>query len=265
MDMQETSSRSPLKFYLLLFALSVPFFLLGAIAEKLSGWLPMSLPISALGAFCPLIAAMILVHREDKQGGIRKLLKRVFDYKRIKRKIWYIPIIFLMPVIMLLSYWAMRLLGRTLPEPHIPFMTIPILFVMFFAAAVGEEAGWMGYAVGPMLGRWSALKTGIILGISWAIWHLIPFIQTHRSAAWIAWQCGVTVLLRILIVWLYNNAGKSVFAAALFHTMINISDTLFPNNGSHYDPAITVVFLAIMVVAVTFLWGSKTLARYRYA
>jgi hypothetical protein len=37
---------------------------------------------------CPLIAAFILVYREEKLGGIKRLLKRVFDIKRIKQKIW---------------------------------------------------------------------------------------------------------------------------------------------------------------------------------
>lgn len=265
MNTDASFKKFSLKFYLLLLALSIPFWLVGAMAENLSKYLPMNLPVSALMFICPLIAALILVYREDRIGGISRLLKRVFDLKRIKQKIWYIPILFLMPIIMLLSYWVMRLMGRPLPEPHIPFLTIPILFIEFFIAAVGEEVGWSGYLVEPMLSRWSALKTSIILGSVWAIWHMVPYIQTHHGLAWVAWQCFATIALRILIVWLYNNTGKSALAAILFHTMINVSDTLFPNNGSHYNPAITGVIIAIMAVIVTFLWGSKTLARYRYA
>jgi len=67
-------------------------------------------------------------------------------------------------------------MGRPLPVPQIPFLTIPILFVVFFIAAVGEEAGWMGYAVNPMLDRWSALKSSLILGSVGALLHVVPFI-----------------------------------------------------------------------------------------
>jgi membrane protease YdiL (CAAX protease family) len=225
----------------------------------------MNLPVSALGAFCPLFAALILVHKEEKPDGVRRLLRRVFDYSRIKKKLWYIPIIFLMPVIILLSYREMRLSGMSLPKPQIPFASIPVLFIVFFIAAIGEETGWTGYVTEPLLGKWSALKTGIIMGILWAVWHFIPFIQTHHSITWVLWQCFTTILLRIIIVWLYSNTGKSLFAAVVFHDMINVSDTLFPNNGSHYDPAVTGVFLLITVVIITFLWGSKTLSRFRYA
>jgi uncharacterized protein len=71
--------------------------------------------------------------------------------------------------------------------------------------------------------------------------------------------------LRILIVWLYNNTGKSVFAAILFHAMANVGKTVFPGGVSYYDPVIGYSIIAIMAVIVTVLWGPKTLARYRPA
>ena len=227
----------------------------------------MDLPVSALQVICPLIAALILVYREGKLGGVRRLLNRVFDCKRIKQKTWYVPIIFLLPIIYLLSYEVMRLLRLPLPdEPHVPFLTMPILFVVFFMLAIGEEVGWMGYAVDPLQERQSALTTSIVLGLVWGIFHVVPDVQAHHGLAWIAWQHGVyAVALRIVIVWLYNNTGKSVFAAILVHDTDNVSWSLFPNYGSHYDPAVTGAITAIVAVIVTFLWGSKTLARYRYA
>ncbi len=264
MNTSASLKRSPLTFFVLVFALALPFWLLGAIAEHFSIGLPFNLPVSALMGVCPLIAALILVYREEKPGGISRFLKRVFDLKRIRQKIWYVPIIFLNPLIFLLSYWVMRLMGLPLPEPHIPFLVIPILFVVYFIEATGEEGGWMGYVVDPMQARWSALITSIILGSVWAIWHVVPLIEAHRTPTFIAWQSLFTVATRILIVWLYNNTGKSVFAAILFHDMSNVSYSLFPNNGSHYDPAITGAIVAITAVIVTFLWGPKTLARYRF-
>jgi membrane protease YdiL (CAAX protease family) len=265
MNASTSMKRSPLKFFVLVFALSLPFWLLGAIAQHFSLGLPFNLPVSALQFVCPLIAACILVSREEQPGGVKRLLKRAFDGKRIKHKIWYVPIILLMPLIMVLSYEVMLLLGRPLPEPHISFL-IPILFVVFFLPAACEEVGWTGYVTDPMQDRWSALTTSILLGAVWAILHVVPDIQAHETWAWIAGQRFYSVVLRILIVWLYNNTGKSVFAAILFHDMDSVSVySLFPNTGSQYDPAITGVLTAITAVIVTYFWGPKTLARYRYA
>lgn len=265
MSTGESLKRSPLEFFLLVFILSIPFWLIGTVAEQ-GLPLPINLPVSALMFVCPMISALILVYREDKLGGIKQLFKRTFEYKRIKPKIWYMPIILLMPIVMLLSYLAMRLIGRPLPEPHIPFLAVPLFFILFFITAVGEEAGWMGYAVDPIQKRWGALKAGIILGSVWGIWHVVGwYFQAHHTLTWTEGQYLSSLALRIIIIWLYNNTGKSVLAAVLFHDMMNVSEFLFPNYGSHYDPAITGTITVITAVIVTFLWGPKTLAQFRYS
>ena len=76
----------------------------------------------------------------------------------------------------------------------------------------------------------------------------MPLVQAHRSAAWIAWWSLNTVALRVLIVWLYNNTGKSVFAAALFHAFANVSGVTFSN---YYDPRITGLIVAFAAAIVT--------------
>lgn len=246
--------RSPLRFFVLVFALSIPIWLIQ----------PRDWPISAsVGA--PLIAALILVYREEGGGGVRRLLSRVFDQRRIRKGIWYGPIILLMPVIYLLTYGVMSLMGLPLPdEPYFPFLLIPLLFVLFFILAIGEEVGWTGYATDPLQDRWSALTTGIILGLVTALWHFVPLIQMGRTPIWIAWWSLGSISIRILTVWLYNNTGRSLFAGIVFHAMSNLSFALFPNYGSHWDPAVAGVITAIVAVIVAFLWGSRTLARYRY-
>jgi hypothetical protein len=93
--------RSRLKFFLLVFAFSDPFWLIGAVIDV--QLLP-GLPLSALRAFCPLIAALVLVHREHGTAGIVALLKPAFDFRRIPRKRWYVPIVALMPGVSVLVY-----------------------------------------------------------------------------------------------------------------------------------------------------------------
>jgi hypothetical protein len=87
MNTSASLKKSPLKFFVLVFALSLPFWLIGAIAEHFSIGLPYNLPVSALMFPCPLIAAFILVYREEKRGGIRRLLKRVFGKYKDDKKV----------------------------------------------------------------------------------------------------------------------------------------------------------------------------------
>jgi hypothetical protein len=71
------------------------------------------------------------------------------------------------------------------------------------------------------------------------------------------------------MVWLYNNTGRSMFAVVAFHATVNIGETVWPFYGTSgplaYDPFIAFILLAVTAAIVTFLWGPKTLARYRYA
>lgn len=264
MNTSSSVDKSPLKLFLLVFVLSVPFWLVDGLTQLPKG-IPLNLPASSLMAFNPLIAALILTYRYNKFAGMKELLNKAFDYKRIKKNRWYVPIIFLMPAMMFLAYWVMYFMGLPLPEPHIPLLLPVILFPVFFMFALGEEVGWLGYAIDPMQDRWGALKASIILGSVWALWHLWGYIQTDNGPAWVTWQFLGSLPLRILIVWLYNNTGKSIFAGILFHAMINVSEFSFPNYGSHYDPFISGIIFALVAAIVIFLWGPRTLTRYRFA
>jgi len=242
-------------YMLMLFALSVPFWLLGYLAGKM---LPAQLPISALQAVCPLLSAVILAGVREGRGGIRDLLRRVFEIRPAKFLVWYVLSFLTMPVVMLLSYVLMRMLGRPVPELDVSLPAVLGAIIVFLVAAMAEEAGWMGYAADPLLRKGSVLTASIILGAAWAVWHVIPYDQAGRSAEWIFWQCVFTVLVRILIVWLYNNSGRQVPVAVLFHAMINVTYVLFPVGGSYYDPAVTAMIVAAIVAAVLILQRAST-------
>ncbi len=263
-DNSVPKNKSPLKFFLLVFVLSIPFWVLGGLAGDLLKILPAKLPISALMTFCPLLAATILVYKERKTGGVKGLLKLTCDFEKIKDKKWYIPIVFLMPVITVLSYWYRSMMGTMLPEAQTSLVSIFFFFFVFFIGAIGEEVGWSGYITDPLQKKYGAFKASIVVGVIWAIWHVIPYYQMHYTTNWIVWQCMATVFLRIIMVWLFNNTGKSVFAMVLFHTMINLSPFLIPNNGSNYDPFIFAILLMLTVAIVIYFWGSKTFAQYRF-
>jgi membrane protease YdiL (CAAX protease family) len=140
-------------------------------------------------------------------------------------------------------------------------MTTLELLALFFVAALGEELGWSGYALDPMQKRWSALSVGLVLGLVWAVWHIPPLLQSHRPLDWIEWWCVGTVALRVVMVWLYNNAGKSVFAVALFHAVSNLCWQSYPIHGSYFDPRINGLIMLCVAAVVTVVHGPRALAK----
>ena len=260
MSASAPAQRSPLKFFLLVLILSIPFWIIGALTPI--QLLP-SLPVSALGLLAVVGAASILVYGEDGFTGVLGLLKRSFDFRRVRAKIWYVPTILLMPCIMVVSYLVLLRMGVPLPLPQVTVVTTLVLLIVFFIGALGEELGWSGYAIDPLQDRFGALGGALLLGTVWAVWHFIPLLEEPRSLIFIAWWSLGTVAGRVIITWLYNNTGKSVFVAALFHTMMNLTWQLFPVNGSFYDPRITGLIMASAAVVVVIIWGPRTLARFK--
>jgi membrane protease YdiL (CAAX protease family) len=259
---RQDENRSQLKFFLLVFGLSIPFWLLGAMSDR--QLLP-GLSVSALMAFCPMVAALMLVYRVNKTAGVTELLRRSFDFKRIKATGWYAPILLLMPGVNVVVYGLMRWMDIPLPAPQFPILAALLMFLAFFVGALGEELGWSGYVLDPLQARWSAIQASFILGAVTVIWHIVPLLLVHRSPTWIAWWSLYAIAARILIVWLYNNTGKSVFGVSLFHATLNLTWMLFPVYGSHFDMRLGGMVMAFAAAMVTLVWGPKTLARYKNA
>ncbi|WP_054848262.1 CPBP family glutamic-type intramembrane protease [Methanoculleus chikugoensis] len=131
----------------------------------------------------------------------------------------------------MLTYAIMRLIGLPVPAGwNPPPLFSPLLFIAYFFAAVGEELGYTGYATDPMQARYTALTASIIIGLVHAVWHFPSMLSMGMSPGLFLWGGGVilAVSFRILTVWIYNNTGKSVFAAILFHAMTNTGRSIFP-------------------------------------
>jgi membrane protease YdiL (CAAX protease family) len=254
-------------FFGLVFALSVPFWAVGA-ATGLQ--LTPDLPVSSFVWVCPVIAASLLVYREHGAAGVTGLLRRGFDFARIRVKIWYLPTVLLLPGIYAATYGVMRQAGAPLPTVQLPVFAIVGWFLAYFIAGQCEELGWSGYALDPLQGRFGALGAGLLLGMIWVAFHLVPHVQGHRAPEWIAWWSLGTVALRVLYTWLYNNTGGSVFATVVFHATGNLAQIgPFLNFGPGGYPLaaqrIAALLLVVAAVVVTVVWEPRTLARNRFS
>jgi len=218
------------------------------------------LPVSALMFSCTAFIACMFSARTGGAHAVRRLLARSFDFRRIGSAVWFFPIVLLMPGVLIASYAIMRVMQLPLPEPEpeVPWSLIPVLFLLFFVAAAGEELAWSATVLDPLQSRFGALRAALIIGIVSALWHVVPFAQEHPSVWWVSGQCLFTVTFRVVLVWLYNNTGRSVFATVVAHAMYNVAWQLFPNRASHYDPWIVAAITGLVALVVTLVWGAQT-------
>ncbi|MEU7897383.1 CPBP family intramembrane glutamic endopeptidase [Nonomuraea sp. NPDC049152] len=249
------------RFFALVFALAIPFWVAGAFVGNLPGT-PMNLPVGALMFPCPLVSAAILLRRREGPGATRRLLGTTFAVRGMRRTPWLIAAFLLVPAIELPAY-ALALLGGPLGGEHSSPLAAPLLFAVFFVAAAGEEAGWMGYAADPLQDRWSALGAGLILGVAWGAWHIVPLLQAGRSPAWIAWWFLGTVASRLIIVWLYNGTGGSVLSAIVFHAMLNVVPSMLPGYAAGEVLIACTALVSVVVSAALFALAPQAV-RQRY-
>jgi membrane protease YdiL (CAAX protease family) len=241
-------------FFVLTFALAVPFWALGYATEF--ELLP-GLPVAALSFVCPGLAAVIVARREGGSAGVNALLKRAFDYKRIEGKGWYAPVLLLNPAIFLVSYMVQEIAGMPVPAPQVSLLSVLLLSATFFAAGLGEELGWSGFAIDPLQNRCGALRASVLLGAVWAIFHFVALEQAHRSLEWISWWSLWTISARVIMVCIYNSTGKSVFGMALYHASSNVSWQLFPIHGSFFDPRVTGIITTFVAILAAAFWDPR--------
>lgn len=240
-------------FFGLVLVLSLPFYLLGITGYPLP-FAP-ALPISAIMAMVPMVAAVLLIYRHGGLPATLHFVRQAVDAHRIPHAGWVIAALGIMPVAFALTAGILWLTAITLPGLHLlPMMTVTGSFTVFFIGAVGEELGWQAYAYPRLIRRYSALQAALIIGVIWALWHVVPFALMGRSAGWILWQGAGMVCMRFIIVWLVVNARGSVLIAVLFHVMSNSVWGIFTDFTAYYDPMLMFFVLGVAVAALR--WSS---------
>ena len=243
----------------LVLLLSLPFWVAGHLIDP--GPLPLPLPISALQAIVPLVAAVLLTSRNEGALGVRRLLGEGIDPTGI-RPAWYPAVLLTAPLVILAPYLVMKAVGRPLPSPEIDVLAAIVLPVLFLISAYTEQVGWTGYLTEPLQRRHGALNASLLIGLFWAAWHVNGwYFEAGNSLMWTFGQFATTVAWRVLIAWVYANTG-SVLAAVLFHASINVTTFLFIDVVTLYEPIVTAAVATCAAATVTLLYGPRTLARF---
>src|ERR1039457_5879988 len=111
---QQLTKNHPATFFALIYAISAPFWIIGAHMQN-SG-LPDNIPLTDIGAtLSPAIAACFLIYRENGRTGLKVFLGRVFDYHRTSSRAWFLTAILLLPILYAITYFAMRAMGFPVP------------------------------------------------------------------------------------------------------------------------------------------------------
>jgi uncharacterized protein len=274
-----TTRAFPLKYFVLAFAFTWALWVPAALEAR--GLIsPLPVPATFLGAFGPMVAAIVVTALEGGRAGLRSLLSRIVRWR--VAPVWY-GVAILGPLVITLGAIALHVvLGGQPPSLGLMIGALPTLVItvvyMTITVALGEEVGWRGYALPALQARYSALLSSLILGVLWALWHLPVFFNPDTLysnlpfALWLAYA----VPLAVIITWLFNSAGGSVLMAIVFHAVINASSELWKTIPEYsVKPATAAEALTVNVqiylmgaiviwvaaVAVLLVYGQRNLSR----
>jgi len=198
--------------------------------------------LNKVGDFMPSVVAILITAFMLGRAEMLKLLKSMINIRIGIR--WYMYIFFIMPGVLsaayLFSYIAVGLKFESILAPMIFPRLWPVFLLLVYFITIqgplGEELGWRGYALPRLFKIMNPLKSSIILGLVWSVWHFPKFYIEGTTQYSIMLSYGIiiallgytlyTVLVTFMMTMLFIKTGRSVFAAILFHAVANFSHGL---------------------------------------
>ena len=266
--------RHPLvAFFVIAFAGAWIMFLPLLLSRNGVGLLPFTLPVDlfqTIGAFVgPTLAAFIVTAATSGAAGLRQLLRQIVQW-RVGAG-WYLLALLGYPLIYV-GIGIITIGGASLPTllaqwsllftVYLPFLVVDLISTM------GEEMGWVGYALPNLQQRMAPWLSAVTLGVLWALWHLPAYFVTGLLApfsigyfAFFIFFCAAT---RITWTWIFNKTKGSVIIIALLHASSNATTIALIPRLPMVPPMAILLFLGLLLVVVPLLILLFTRGRLSY-
>lgn len=234
----------------------------GLLVADIPGWLHYAFSLG------PLVGAFVVTAITGGAAGLGNLVSRMVRW-RIGLT-WGLVAIGSPFVLLALAAIVTRLiegrwmelgrLGEVNYLGEIGLWVVPLWIVTY---GYGEETGWRGFALLHLQSRHTALVASLLVALGWMVWHLPAFfyLPTYTALPLVMlpfFFIGVA-LGSILLTWLYNGAGGSILAVAMWHAFW---DLVSASKGSEGTPAAAMTMLiALWAIAIVVIGGPATLSR----
>jgi membrane protease YdiL (CAAX protease family) len=191
-------------------------------------------PFQTAGAYGPLLAA-VMVSAAMGRDELKSLFSRMTNFRFGLG--WYLLAI---SGYVLLYLLVAGLLGaplmQSLAEKWTLIFTLylPALFTSYLVNPIGEETGWTGFALPHLQKRFNPWLSAVILGVTWAVWHLPAYFVPSEMGAFnpanFIFFVLSSIFIRMIWTWVTNNALGSGIVGILLHASSNaVSLALIPN------------------------------------
>jgi len=192
-----------------------------------------------VGGAGPLTVALAFLYSFETKTTRVDFWNRLLKVRTVPKK-WFLcaltlPLVFNCLAILSTSLLADELTGYIPTYVNIsqPAALFTFLLLRFILGPLPEEIGWRGYALERLQVTFNPIVASLVIWLFWWLWHLPLYCihGTYQNGAglfsnqFFVFAFGL-MAESFLFTWLYNNSGKSILVAVLFHFSINASGEL---------------------------------------
>lgn len=206
-------------------------------------------PLKILFAFLPTTSALIITWLIKGDDGVRELWRSTFLKEgRIK----YYGTALLSIAILGAIAMAVRFVydGFWPSISDYPDLGTSLLLAPFLLLFPGftEEFGWRGFLQQRLQGQTGVFLASLITGIVWGTWHGMDFLMgnwpsdTFNVLVFFTYIVGTS----IVIGYLYECSGRSIFVAIVAHFSANIVNFFLPVWNTNAGLTTPIIFVGLL-------------------
>lgn len=179
----------------------------------------------------PSLGGLLLTGAIDGKVGFRELASRLSNWRVGVR--WYAIALLVAPLLIVATLLALSLISsdflpRLYTEKDKAFL-FQFSIVAGIMVGVFEELGWTGFVLPKLRLQYSTLKSGIIIGLIYAVWNS-PVVFWVSTATGTAGSLPMVIFMpavlftwlpayRVLMVWVYEHT-ESLLLIMLMHVSL---------------------------------------------
>lgn len=215
----------------------------------------------------PSIGGLVMTGLVYGKDGFPNLLLRMTRW-RVNIG-WYAvallsaPILFLV-VTLILSATSRQFLPGIIVSKDVPSLLVFGISYGLIGGGLLEELGWTGFAIPAIRLRHNVIRTALIVGFLWGAWHFMVIYwmsdPNGEVPVWLLLPIQLFSWLpayRILMVWVYERTGGSLFIAMLMHASLSASMLILQPQGLAGKALLTFIlafsaalWLVVLVISI---------------
>jgi CAAX amino terminal protease family. len=220
--------------------------------------------VYALASWSPTFALLILFKKLYPEITRRDFYKNVFK-ERINLKL--ISCITVIQVLIFIA--SVGIVSYTRSVALISLLDLSAasigycVFTAITQGALGEESGWRGFLQPTLEKKHSVVKSALIVGVIWWVWHMpiMVFNSGHEGWAWVHYAAIFLVFcmsMSIVTAVCYRHC-RNLFVPIWIHFVFNVINPTFIdfNEGEGELLLLTIITTAYLLAAVGYMVWHK--------